>query len=128
MSNRRWTRAAGVAGASSAVAFRVGTSKSLPLRVSRGPTKTRRDTGRAHGQWEISPDRDMIRRDHLRDVAVHMRVVRRRNNFITWQVDGTPTYQLGASAVGPDTGLDGSQVGQRLIPKEPISIIFGNFA
>ena len=47
----------------------------------------------------------------------------RLNNFITWQVDGTPTYQLGASAMGPDTGPDGSQVGQRLIPEEPMSII-----
>ncbi|KAF8339434.1 beta-glucan synthesis-associated [Amanita rubescens] len=47
----------------------------------------------------------------------------RPNNFITWQVDGSPSYRLGASAVGPDTGTGGTGVGQRLIPEEPMSIV-----
>ncbi|KAF8339430.1 beta-glucan synthesis-associated [Amanita rubescens] len=47
----------------------------------------------------------------------------RPNNFITWQVDGSPSYRLGASAVGPDTGTNGTGVGQRLIPEEPMSIV-----
>jgi len=48
----------------------------------------------------------------------------RLNNFITWQVDGSPSYRLGASAVGPDTGTNGTGVGQRLIPEEPMSLVF----
>ena len=36
----------------------------------------------------------------------------RLNNFITWQVDGTPSYQLGAGAVGPDAGPDGVRSGR----------------
>ena len=47
----------------------------------------------------------------------------RQDGFITWQVDGTPSYRLGTSAMAPDTGPDGSQVGQRLIPEEPMSIV-----
>lgn len=47
----------------------------------------------------------------------------RPNNFITWQVNGSPTYRLGASAIGPDTGKNGTGVGQRLIPEEPMSIV-----
>ncbi|KAI0055424.1 beta-glucan synthesis-associated, partial [Artomyces pyxidatus] len=43
--------------------------------------------------------------------------------YITWQMAGQPTVRLGGSAVGPDTGPDGSGVGQRLIPEEPMSII-----
>lgn len=40
--------------------------------------------------------------------------------FITWQSDGQPSYRMGAAAVGPDTGPDGAQVGQRRIPEEPM--------
>ncbi|KAH9896744.1 beta-glucan synthesis-associated [Cubamyces lactineus] len=47
----------------------------------------------------------------------------RGDGFITWQVDGKATVRLGASAMGPDQGPDGSQVGQRLIPEEPMSIV-----
>ncbi|EMD36637.1 glycoside hydrolase family 16 protein [Gelatoporia subvermispora B] len=43
--------------------------------------------------------------------------------FITWQSNGQPSYRLGAGSVGPDQGPDGSQVSQRLIPVEPMSII-----
>lgn len=44
----------------------------------------------------------------------------RGDGFITWQVDGKQTVRLGAGAMGPDQGADGSQVGQRLIPEEPM--------
>lgn len=42
------------------------------------------------------------------------------DGFITWQTNSNPTYRLGASAVGPDQGVDGSMVGQRRIPEEPM--------
>ncbi|KAF7290942.1 hypothetical protein HMN09_01272800 [Mycena chlorophos] len=45
------------------------------------------------------------------------------SGFITWQVNGTEAYTMGAGAVGPDQGEGGSGVGQRLIPVEPMSII-----
>ncbi|KAJ7094453.1 beta-glucan synthesis-associated [Mycena belliarum] len=45
------------------------------------------------------------------------------SGFITWQVNGSATSRMGATAVGPDQGADGSGVGQRLIPVEPMSII-----
>ncbi|KAI0826967.1 beta-glucan synthesis-associated [Trametes gibbosa] len=48
----------------------------------------------------------------------------RDEGFITWQTDGKATVRMGATAVGPDMGVDGSQVSQRLIPEEPMSIIF----
>ena len=35
-------------------------------------------------------------------------------------MNNTATTTVGAEAVGPDTGDDGSQVGQRLIPEEPM--------
>ncbi|KAF8624603.1 hypothetical protein AX17_007096 [Amanita inopinata Kibby_2008] len=47
----------------------------------------------------------------------------RDQGFVTWQVDGTPSYRLGASAVPPDQGDGGTGVGQRLVPEEPMSII-----
>ncbi|KAF8625530.1 hypothetical protein AX15_005334 [Amanita polypyramis BW_CC] len=47
----------------------------------------------------------------------------RQDGFVTWQVDGSPTYRMGVSAVGPDAGTNGSQIGQRIIPEEPMSII-----
>ncbi|OCH84874.1 beta-glucan synthesis-associated [Obba rivulosa] len=43
--------------------------------------------------------------------------------FITWQSNGAQTYRLGAGAVGPDQGVNGSQISQRLISVEPMSII-----
>jgi beta-glucanase (GH16 family) len=43
--------------------------------------------------------------------------------YITWQVDGKQSHRVGASAVGPDQGPDGTGVGPRLIPEEPMSII-----
>ena len=35
-------------------------------------------------------------------------------------MDGQPTVRMGAGAVGPDQGADGSGVDQRLIPEEPM--------
>ncbi|KAF8987327.1 beta-glucan synthesis-associated [Cyathus striatus] len=43
--------------------------------------------------------------------------------YITWQVDGSATHRLGAAAVGPDQGADGSGVDQRLISEEPMSVV-----
>ncbi|KAI0746638.1 beta-glucan synthesis-associated [Daedaleopsis nitida] len=48
----------------------------------------------------------------------------RDEGFITWQVDGKATYRMGAAAMGPDQGTDGSQVSQRIVPEEPMSIVF----
>ncbi len=47
----------------------------------------------------------------------------RDEGFITWQVNGKPSVRMGAGAMGPDQGPDGSQVGQRIVPEEPMSII-----
>ena len=47
----------------------------------------------------------------------------RDEGFINWQVDGKPTHRVGAAAMGPDQGPEGSQVGQRNIPEEPMSIV-----
>ncbi|GLB41258.1 putative glycoside hydrolase family 16 protein [Lyophyllum shimeji] len=47
-----------------------------------------------------------------------------QEGYITWQVDGRQSHRLGATAVVPDQGPGGSGVGQRLIPEEPMSIIF----
>ena len=44
----------------------------------------------------------------------------RSDGFITWQMNGKPTVKMGAGAVGPDQGPDGSGVGARLIPEEPM--------
>ncbi|KAI0266416.1 beta-glucan synthesis-associated [Gloeopeniophorella convolvens] len=48
----------------------------------------------------------------------------RQDGFITWQMNNLPTVSMGAAAVGPDPLPDGSGVDQRLIPEEPMSIIF----
>ncbi|KDQ52324.1 glycoside hydrolase family 16 protein [Jaapia argillacea MUCL 33604] len=48
---------------------------------------------------------------------------KRDEGFITWQSNGKATVRVGAGAVGPDQGPEGSMVGQRLIPEEPMSII-----
>ncbi|KAF9265804.1 SKN1-domain-containing protein [Marasmius fiardii PR-910] len=45
------------------------------------------------------------------------------NGFVTFQVDGKPSYRMGVGAVGPDKGPGGSQVGQRIVPEEPMYII-----
>ena len=52
----------------------------------------------------------------------------RSNGFITWQMDGQPTVKMGAGAVGPDQGSDGSGVGARLIPEEPMVRPYHSFA
>lgn len=44
----------------------------------------------------------------------------RSDGYITWQMDDTPTIRMGAGAVGPDQGTDGSGVSQRLISEEPM--------
>jgi hypothetical protein len=45
------------------------------------------------------------------------------SGYIQWTVDGKPSYKMEASAVGPDPEAQGgSDVGQRLIPVEPMSI------
>lgn len=43
--------------------------------------------------------------------------------YITWMVDGQQSIRLGAPAMGSDQGTNGTGVGQRLIPEEPMSII-----
>lgn len=43
--------------------------------------------------------------------------------YITWMVDGKQSIRLGAPAMGSDQGTNGTGVGQRLIPEEPMSII-----
>lgn len=48
----------------------------------------------------------------------------RSDGYVQWMVDGNPTHRVGAAAVGPDQGSSGSGVGQRLIPEEPMSIVF----
>lgn len=42
------------------------------------------------------------------------------NGFITWMVNGNPSHRVGADAMGPDQGPDGTGVGRRLIPEEPM--------
>ncbi|KAH9919444.1 beta-glucan synthesis-associated [Epithele typhae] len=44
----------------------------------------------------------------------------RDEGFITWQVDGKATVRVGASAMAADSI---TQVGQRIIPEEPMSIV-----
>ncbi|KAE8200999.1 hypothetical protein CF336_g417 [Tilletia laevis] len=41
--------------------------------------------------------------------------------YVTWMTDGQPSWRLDAGAVGPD---DAAEIGQRLIPPEPMYIIF----
>jgi len=43
--------------------------------------------------------------------------------YITWMANGEQTQRMTESAVGPDMGTGGTQVGQRLIPEEPMSIV-----
>ncbi|KAJ8095798.1 hypothetical protein PM082_022905 [Marasmius tenuissimus] len=47
----------------------------------------------------------------------------RDDGFITWQVDGKPSFEVRASAVLADRGPEGSQVGRRIVPEEPMSLI-----
>jgi hypothetical protein len=43
------------------------------------------------------------------------------SGYIEWQVNGSPTAQMGALAVGPDQDpMVRSGVGQRIIPVEPM--------
>jgi len=48
----------------------------------------------------------------------------REKGFITWMVNGNPSHRVGADAMGPDQGPDGSGVGRRIIPEEPM-VCFG---
>lgn len=50
------------------------------------------------------------------------------NGFITWMVNGNPSHRVAADAMGPDQGPDGTGVGRRLIPEEPMVNIFGGLA
>ncbi|KAL4079863.1 glycoside hydrolase family 16 protein [Scleroderma yunnanense] len=45
------------------------------------------------------------------------------DGYIIWQTGGQPTARIGAGALGPDLGVGGTQVGQRLISVEPMSIV-----
>ncbi|KAG7095496.1 hypothetical protein E1B28_006235 [Marasmius oreades] len=47
----------------------------------------------------------------------------RDNGHITWQIDGKQSVTLRPGVVGPDTGAGGSQVGQRLVPEEPMAMV-----
>ena len=47
----------------------------------------------------------------------------RNAGSVTWQVDGQRSHRVLATAVAPDQGTDGSGVGQRLVPEEPMSIV-----
>jgi len=47
----------------------------------------------------------------------------RSDGYIIWQMDGKQTIRMGANAVGPDQGSDGSGVSARLIAEEPMSIV-----
>ncbi|KAF8837220.1 glycoside hydrolase family 16 protein [Paxillus ammoniavirescens] len=42
---------------------------------------------------------------------------------ITWQTAGVPAARVGAGALGPDQGTNGTGVSQRLISLEPMSIV-----
>ncbi|KAI5481391.1 glycoside hydrolase family 16 protein [Pseudohyphozyma bogoriensis] len=42
------------------------------------------------------------------------------NGYITWQVDGEASWTITSAAVGPNNK---TQIGQRLIPQEPLSIV-----
>lgn len=62
---------------------------------------------------------------NLLGLEYHSSPTSRSSGFITWQADGEISYSVGAGAVGPDTGDDGSQVDQRLISEEPmVSIVY----
>lgn len=52
----------------------------------------------------------------------------RSDGYITWQMDGKPTVKMGASAIGPDKGQDGSGVDSRLISEEPMVRSYHLFA
>ncbi|KAH7890663.1 beta-glucan synthesis-associated [Phlebopus sp. FC_14] len=45
------------------------------------------------------------------------------DGYITWQTAGVPAARLGAAAMGPDAGTNGTGVSQRLISVEPMSIV-----
>ncbi|KAL0958584.1 hypothetical protein HGRIS_013925 [Hohenbuehelia grisea] len=47
----------------------------------------------------------------------------RDDGYVAWQVDGQQSVRVGARSVGADQGPDGTGVGKRLIPEEPMSII-----
>ncbi|EGN94554.1 glycoside hydrolase family 16 protein [Serpula lacrymans var. lacrymans S7.3] len=43
--------------------------------------------------------------------------------YVTWQTNGSQTVRMGADAMGPDQGTNGTGVSQRLVSLEPMSII-----
>ncbi|KAF9233634.1 beta-glucan synthesis-associated [Melanogaster broomeanus] len=45
------------------------------------------------------------------------------DGYITWQSAGVPSARVGATALGPDQGTNGTGVSQRLISLEPMSIV-----
>ncbi|TFK23860.1 concanavalin A-like lectin/glucanase [Coprinopsis marcescibilis] len=47
----------------------------------------------------------------------------REDGYIWWQVDGKQTHRMGARAVRADPEPEGSGVGDRLIPEEPMAIV-----
>ncbi|KIY51861.1 SKN1-domain-containing protein, partial [Fistulina hepatica ATCC 64428] len=47
----------------------------------------------------------------------------RDEGFITWVSNGKPSVGLRAAAMGPDTGENGTGVGQRIVSEEPMSIV-----
>jgi hypothetical protein len=51
----------------------------------------------------------------------------RQDGYITWMMDNNPTVRMGAAAVGPDQGPNGSGVSQRLIPEEPMVWSYPSF-
>jgi hypothetical protein len=48
----------------------------------------------------------------------------RDEGFITWYSDNKPSARMGASAMGPDSGVNSTGVSQRIVPEEPMVRFF----